>query len=338
MKIHNMTFSKLFLAVISLVALISCEKKNSGDLVQKTFEYEEFPSNLEESVNSVCFIDDKNGFATGNGNILKTTDGGLTWDSDSISDLPLNSICFVDSKIGYAVGGKSSCGGTGCTVPGSIVYKTNDSGENWIKLDIPYEWSELNSVSFVDENTGFATGLGLHIKTLDGGETWDQFEFEYQGSMKKVSFINSQTGICAGLFGNIFKTSNQGDSWIKSDNESDGHIYDFCFVDENTGYAGGQKEIVKTIDGGETWNILPYSPTEIYFIHFANQDNGIAIGKGHYTGGDFGTWTKALYRTNDGGKTWDVEDNIEFGYAVSFYNNNNGYAIMPDKTFKITYK
>lgn len=330
-----MKYSELILTISLFVMFSSCEKNNSDDLIQKSFEYEEFSSNLNESVNSVYFLDDKNGFACGNGNILKTADGGLTWNSDSITDLTLNSIFFVDNKIGYTVGGESSCGGTGCTVPGSVVYKTTDSGDNWEKLNIPYEWSELNSVAFINENIGFAIGLGLHIKTIDGGQTWNQFEFDYQGLMKKITFTNSQTGFCAGLYGNIFKTTNQGDSWIKALNESDGHIYDFCFVDESVGYAGGQKEIVKTIDGGETWTILADSPSEIYFIHFSDLNTGIAIGKGHYTGGDWGTWTKAMYTTNDGGKTWEMVDNIEFGYSTAFYDNNIGYSIMPNKTFKI---
>ena len=331
----------------------SCKQEDvldtSDDSIPEEFEYEKieyekfscevFPSNLTEPVTSVYFIDDKNGFATTyNGNILKTIDGGIIWKTYSITDLPLNSISFIDDKIGFAVGGKASCGGTGCIVPGSIVFKTEDFGENWTKLNIPYKWSELNSVSFINENIGFAIGLGLHVKTIDGGKTWEQFEFEYIGLMKKISFITSQTGICAGLFGNIFKTSNQGKNWIKSVNESNCHIYDFHFVTEDVGYAAGQREIVKTIDGGETWRILTNSPSEIYFIHFSDLKNGFAIGKGHYTGGCFGTWTNAIYWTDDGGLTWKIKDNIEFNSMSSFFDKNVGYSIVYNKTFKITIK
>ena len=339
-----MTNARFIIAMILIASMFSCERSNSNDLIQSPFEYgkfseyEEFTSNIEKSVASAYFIDDKNGFATENGVILKTMDGGLTWTSNYITDLPLNAICFVDNKIGFAVGGESSCGGTGCTPPGSVIYKTNDSGDNWTKLNIPYEWSELNSVSFINENIGFAIGLGLQIKTIDGGETWELFEFESKGFMSKVAFVNSQTGFCAGLSGNIFKTSNQGEDWIKTVNESDGHIYDFCFVNEKVGYACGQREIVKTIDGGESWRILTNSPSELYFIHFSDAENGIAIGYGHYTGGCFGTWTKAIYWTNNGGLTWKMEDDIEFGYSTSFYNKNEGYSIANGKTYKIICK
>ncbi len=156
--------------------------------------------------------------------------------------------------------------------------------------------------------------------------------------MKKITFINAQTGFCAGLFGNIFKTTDQGESWVKTNNESDGHIYDLCFVNKSIGYAGGQKEMVKSIDGGDNWNSIIDSPSEVYFINFADENNGIAIGLGHYTGGDWGEWTRALFRTKDGGTTWEMEDNIEFDYFTSFYDNFNGYSIVPNKTFKISYE
>jgi len=336
-----MTKTKLITVMMLIASLLSCNNDNSDILFEhgKFSKYEEFSSNLAEPVISVFFIDDKNGFATTyNGNILKTIDGGLNWESHTVTDLPLYSIRFIDKKIGFAVGGKSSCGGTGCIVPGSIVFKTEDFGENWTRLNIPYEWSELSSVSFINKNIGFAIGVGLQIKTNNGGETWKQFEFECNEPMKKISFITSQTGICAGLFGNIFRTSNQGENWIKSDNESDGHIYDFYFVNEKVGYACGQKEIVKTIDGGKTWRILKKSPSEIRFIHFSDFDNGIAIGYGHYTGGCFGTMTKAIYWTNDGGLTWKIEDNIEFDYVSSFFDKNVGYSMTYNKIFKITIK
>lgn len=331
--------AKTFFFLLSLAIMSACDENNTeNELIINSPVYDESQSDLKEIINTVYFVDEKNGFAAGNGKILKTVNGGATWGKDSLINLPLRSIYFVNTNIGFVVGGESSCGGTGCAVPGSIVYKTIDAGENWKKLNIPYKWSELHSVFFINENIGFAIGLGLHIKTTDGGETWKQFDFEYPGLMDKVSFINTEIGFSAGQLGNIFKTTNQGENWKEVNNESDGHIYDFYFVNENVGFAGGQKEMIKTIDGGETWQIIEGSPTEIYFIQFSDESNGIAIGKGHYTGDDWGISTSAIFRTNNGGKTWVKEDNIEFGAIASFYDKKNGYSITRNKTFKISYK
>ena len=95
------------------------------------------------------------------------------------------------------------------------------------------------------------------------------------------------------------------------------------FIDNKNGFATTYNEnILKTIDGGKTWKILKNSPSEIRFIHFSDFVNGIAIGYGHYTGGCFGTMTKAIYWINDGGLTWKIEDNIEFDSVSSFFNRN----------------
>ena len=325
--------NKMILITLCMsLAMFSCEENNIDySLTQKSFEYEGFSSNLNKIVNCAYFIDDMNGFVAGNGKIFKTVDGGLTWETDSVTNVPFFSIYFINAQVGFAVGGTSS-------VNGSIIYKTTDAGENWLKQDIPYQGSELHSVFLINENIGFVIGLGLQAKTINGGKNWEKFEFAYKGLMKKISFINSQLGFCAGLYGNIFKTVNQGENWIETNNESDGHVYDFCFVNEKIGYAGGQKEIVKTTDGGETWKILKDSPSEIYFLHFANENDGIAIGKGHYTGGDWGKWTSAIYRTNNGGITWEMEDDIDFGSVASFFDKNDGYSVTLNKTFKISYK
>jgi photosystem II stability/assembly factor-like uncharacterized protein len=73
----------------------------------------------------------------------------------------------------------------------------------------------------------------------------------------------------------------------------------------------------------------------MYFIHFADNNKGIAIGYGHYTGGDYGGYTRAIYRTSDGGSTWEMEDNISIGPVASFPTNNTGYSVTADTTYKI---
>jgi photosystem II stability/assembly factor-like uncharacterized protein len=328
-------YNQLLVLLLFQLLSFSCSKDDSVHAL--SYNYEQLASNLNESVSCVQFVDNSVGYAANyEGKVFKTTDCGANWQSNSLTDLPLRSIYFINKNIGFIVGGQSGCSGANCIPPGSIVFKTINGGVSWTKQTVPYEWSELNSVFFIDEKIGFAVGLGLQLKTTSGGVTWTKLEFDFNCLLTKVLFVNSKRGYTAGLFGNIFKTTDQGGNWLKTNNNSDGHIYDFCFVNENVGYAAGQKEIVKTIDGGNTWNILTSSPREIYFIHFADILNGIAIGKGHYTGGDFGFWTSAIYFTSDGGETWEMEDNINFGSKVSFPTNKTGYAIAMNSIFKIT--
>jgi len=68
------------------------------------------PAKVNFLLNSVYFPDASTGYAagydpgSGDGAILKTTDGGASWNvSFSGANWPFNSIYFTDVNIGYAV-------------------------------------------------------------------------------------------------------------------------------------------------------------------------------------------------------------------------------------------
>lgn len=329
--------------MIFLTVFYSCEKEQEGVIdpvipvyEKYDFNYEQIPSNLNDYfIRCVYFINDSIGFAgTLYGKILKTTDGGINWNGDSISFMNFNSIYFINNQIGFAVGGTDHDGGSG-----SIVYKTVDAGKTWIEKILPNSGSQLYSTFFIDDQIGFAIGLGSQFKSSDGGETWKQFTFDIPGTMLKITFIDSQIGFAAGS-GNIYKTINQGVDWTLTNNQSDGGVLDLFFVNEKVGYAGGQKQMVKTTDGGDTWNIIKNSPTSIFFLHFADEYNGLAIGYDSWIGGDWGYKTYAMHITSNGGKSWEKIGNIEFDFrfSSSFYSKFEGYSIAPKKTFKLSFK
>ncbi|NIV10274.1 MAG: glycosyl hydrolase, partial [Aliifodinibius sp.] len=73
---------------------------------------------------SVYFLDTMTGWAAGDGgHILKTTDGGATWNilSNGIIDMVM-SISFVNSNIGWAIGSSGA--------PSYMILKTTDGGLN----------------------------------------------------------------------------------------------------------------------------------------------------------------------------------------------------------------
>ncbi len=128
------------------------------------------------------FIDNNNGVIVGDGGaIAKTNDGGVTWGyfsyiftgSTGLVKPQMNDVQMVTSSVVYAVGN------TG------VFLKSIDGGLNWTKLPTPLSVSGLeehiNSVSFLDVNTGYICGepLGTETvgqtalyKTTDGGNTW----------------------------------------------------------------------------------------------------------------------------------------------------------------------
>ncbi len=93
--------------------------------------------------------------------ILRSSDGGLTW--DSITNIPegaryLKAVDFVGNK-GCAVGRS-----------GTILY-TEDGGLTWITQNSPAD-STLFDVDFSDELHGIACGYNYIIYTNNGGQNW----------------------------------------------------------------------------------------------------------------------------------------------------------------------
>lgn len=107
--------------------------------------------------------------------ILRTTDGGTTWQKSGSLPIHFMSMTFIDPLRGWAAGGIRT--GMGDRQR-DVIVRTTDGGMTWTKqIDkeiglIPFG---LTNVDFVDENNGIATGRADKLlRTRDGGQTWVQ--------------------------------------------------------------------------------------------------------------------------------------------------------------------
>lgn len=74
--------------------------------------------------------------------------------------------------------------------------------------------NRLNSVTFIDANTGFSVGeSGTIMRTTDGGETWKKIWHVVAEQMVSVYFPSPNIGYAAGFYGEIIKTTNGGETW-----------------------------------------------------------------------------------------------------------------------------
>jgi hypothetical protein len=86
--------------------------------------------------------------------ILKTTNGGLNW--FSVFHDSFNTVFFKDVNTGWAAG--------------TQMYKTTNSGANWIIQNLPQPYYDVTSMTFTNDSTGWAVGWGGKIfKTTNGG-------------------------------------------------------------------------------------------------------------------------------------------------------------------------
>jgi photosystem II stability/assembly factor-like uncharacterized protein len=280
---------------------------------------------VNDSYSSMSFINSDTGYVCDFvGIILKTTDGGATWKSDTIfcdsysGNFLSNSVFFTTANIGYACGSCDSFG---------KIFKTIDGGINWTQ-----QWSDLNTtyhslyaITFTDLNTGYAVGDHEFIlKTTDGGITWS---VSYNGatwnSLTSVFFVDADTGYAAGMLGTLLKTMDGGVTWTYLNPNILANLYSVFFTDANTGYIVGEGGLIlKTLDGGAVWRQQLSNSYKTFNSVFFTSTN-----TGYITGGE-ASERSVILKTINAGSTWTIiSDNQTRGLkSVCFPGTKTGYA------------
>jgi photosystem II stability/assembly factor-like uncharacterized protein len=230
--------------------------------------------------------------------IVKTTNGGSTWQRLSISSIR-NNIEFwdiaypqPDTAIAVGVDQVACCGDTG-----AVIWRTVDGGATWTNpLTVGYP--RLQGVSFTSGKRGTAVGWsGTVLRTTDGGATWVRQTSGVSDDLFDVFFSNESTGTAVGP-GVIIQTTNGGTTWTSQ--TTDVELWYVTFLDANFGVALGTDfgysigYILRTTNGGATWDkqVAPDAAI-LKGISFLNPTVGVAVGL-------YG----ATYLTSDGGVSW----------------------------------
>ena len=163
--------------------------------------------------NQIFFTDNQTGYIAGaTGTIaylLKSTDGGDSWQSKGNFTFPLTSVYFYNSSIGF-VGDKKG-----------NIYKSTDAGEGWNLVHNAQFDDVIQGFSFPTLSTGFAVGEtnGHVFKSTDGGETWVETDQLYPSSLgTDIHFVNENVGYITCFDYNnpydMLKTTDGGASWV----------------------------------------------------------------------------------------------------------------------------
>jgi len=186
----------------------------------------------------------------------------------------------------------------------------------------------LNSICFVNQNTGWAVGhRQIILKTTNGGLNWFTQYYGNSFGFSSVCFIDLNTGwtVASTLYpvpNTVYlKTSNSGTNWISQSICPNYGFSSIFFIDQNTGWAvggGGVLEaiIVKTSNGGINWNVQ-YNvwSSVLYSVNFIDHNYGWAAGDG------------ILLRTTNGGDNWICQQVISAPSKVQFINQVTGWLI-----------
>ena len=299
------------------------------------------------SLSDVFFLNESLGWIAGStGTILRTTDGGYTWEEPT-SELPviasMYSVYFVSEDIGYAGG------------YGDLLLKSTDGGATWSQIALDVVGGTIYSLYFSDENTGWILNGTQVIHTTDGGANWSVQFTDTSAPLKAMSFSSPEHGVCVGGKSGAFAFyyTTDGLNWTKSPNPtgipnvySRNDIYTVAMASDDvaclsgwgSSAAGLQPSFtIRTADGGANWAYQTQTEEDrqyvnMYGMTFLDELTGIIVGGSTYKGG-------VVYKTVDGGLTWN-ENYFPMGFqgkSISMINNKicivgggGGIAISDD--------
>ena len=256
---------------------------------------------------------------TTDGGIAKTENGGVSWIQQTKgTDAYLINSCIQSSNRAWAVGG-------------TTVLNTKDRGRTWRELQLDTA-EGLIKVIFPRPDVGYILGSANLYRSTNGGETWlkkgppSLFGGPFN---RKVQFLNADTGFLSNTEG-LFVTTDKGENWTRRLISPD--VYEtknFYFADFNHGFfltnEFDKPKTYRTKDNGLTWakDSLNWSGGTIIGMHFTDSLNGLI----YYGWLQFGG-TNGLFKTTDGGATWNYfGDPQPNGTQELYYGGNNTYYV-----------
>jgi photosystem II stability/assembly factor-like uncharacterized protein len=295
----------------------------------------------ELSINSIIrdiiFDDTLKGYMIGSHGpqqFYKTSNGGLNWDLTYIySDI--NYRIFMDLE-------KKSNSIYIAAYSGGSILKSTNGGLNWIDFSPFFTETYFNTIAFANSQTGFIGASDRYLlKTTNSGLNWFldnniPINTQYSNShIIKIQFINENTGWLLSDTG-FYKTTNSGTNWIYFPTA----MYQpdmFFYLNSLTGWVA--KDTVININTHSAIYKTTNSGLNFTFKGLLNADWSSDIKfydslYGYISFLDFFTSDTNLYRTTDGGNSWQ---GIKFGQIMSIQIIDRKIALVAgDDIYKTT--
>jgi photosystem II stability/assembly factor-like uncharacterized protein len=281
------------------------------------------------------------------GGLWKTSNGGSEWLPvfDEQPYLAISAIAFDPSNPAHIWVGTGDENISGYPFIGDGIYKSEDGGETWTHKGLTAQRIVTSIiVDPTDNNRIYAATMGIPFernndrglyRTTDGGDNWEQILFvsDQAGIIDMVidpfdaqtiyasgwdRIRNNGESLIAGPGAKIYKTTDGGDNWamlegglptedlgrtgLAISQVTPGLVY-AMYVGTNSQLFS----IMKTTDGGDTWNPIPTSEDENFLSSSALGGFGWYFGKVRVNptnDDDIFLLGVDLWRTLDGGQNW----------------------------------
>jgi photosystem II stability/assembly factor-like uncharacterized protein len=197
--------------------------------------------------------------------VFKSTDEGLTWThlndslvSFSISGLDINSNGYLFASI-HSHG----------------VYRSTDDGNSWDEMNNGLDYLSMQKLyvakagqikDYIFVSVCELLDYSYIFRSTDNGESWQQMNYS-DSWLWTYSFISSSDGLIFigtwniaphSVYGAIFKSVDYGVNWISggSNANTTSLVIDrneYIYAGTEGGWMGGCQGIIRTTDGGNTW-------------------------------------------------------------------------------------
>jgi len=226
------------------------------------------------------------------GTLLRTTNGGASWE---LIPFGIDEHFFgasVLSEQAMVIGSSSG-----------NVFASLDQGANWNIFG-----QNLGRITDIEVTPNLEAAVvvnesGKIFRTINGGLQWDEVHNDPSAILLGLDFSTVGIGWACGYFGQIWHSTNGGGSWDLVYADDHNQFEDIHFVTPEEGWIVASNftdTIWHTSDGGGSWfsSTLPYK-TFWRSVSFTSPDTGWIAGGS--------TGAGIILRTNDRGATWVID-------------------------------
>ncbi|MEZ4986380.1 MAG: YCF48-related protein [Saprospiraceae bacterium] len=239
----------------------------------------------------VSFVSDTRGWTlTSTGDVYRTTDGGASWALVNTGTMTQEgTITFTDANTGYATSFRD-------------LYKTTDGGTTWTLIKANAFGSYQNQLLVLDEQHLVSTQGGLVIyASQDGGANWSSVSpLPYGYNHNYMTALPDGRVWVACDFGSIAFSNDFSSSFTDQLPGFKYYLNSIDFSNNLTGWCAGQSgAIVRTQDGGNTWNEI----TNLPLNELMESQYLLGVKTYSYEEAVLAS-DRVINYTDDGGQTW----------------------------------